>query len=1231
MFVTGFTDSVVMRFGKLELIRNQWRKFRNRIDTTGAYTNLPIPDFVAFNTLSVNVEENDQRQPIVYRIPPGIERQQQLSNNNVALFLNEQALSMQVCGLPQYEARGVFKTMNMDLRQYGKLDMFIHAESVEGAQPIQPGDAYAVVRIGNDFNGNYYEVKIPLKRTEFGERDSINIWPEVNNLNLSLQDLMDLKVRRNKAGIAPSRYYRESLPNGRTYAILGNPNLGEVRGILLGVENAKQEALCAEVWFNELRLQQLDEKGGWAALGRADIKLSDLGTISLSGSARSRGFGTLEQRVNERSREDIYTADAALTIEAGKLLPQKLGLQIPLYAGISHRSSTPEYDPYDLDIDLRTKLRDADRSKRDSIRTDAQDISTIKTFNLTNVKVAPKEGKQPKPWSASNFDVTYSYIQTLAHNPLIEADELRRTRAVLGYGFAPTAKSIEPFRKLIRSNSRWLALLRDFNFNYLPSQVSFRADVFRQFGATRPRNVGGGPYKIPETYNKYFTFDRFYVLQWNLTRSVSMDFSAVNNARIDEPFGRIDNAAKKDSVRTNLFKGGRNTQYQQDVTVNYNVPTSKIPLLDWTSMRASYNSKYNWLASSLLARSLGNKITNAQTRTLNGELKWEELYNKSLVIRKLNNAMAAGSAGARSRNRSVNAATEQLPGGKGATKRRGSRRPPADFGKPDDAAAVAPSRDNTYVDGRDTRINNKADNVFAPASLRFRYDTIRNKEGQIVKIKKVKIKKIKQPAEKATRPEAELSAVARAGLQFATMLKRTAIQYSEDMGTILPGYMDSTSLLGINRRSFQPGFGYVFGHQPDTNWINRFGQQGLLSRDSLVSAMIQQRFNQRLNITAQISPIKDFTIDLSLDKTFDKQYSELYKDTTGFSGLARLNPYALGSFSISYISFQTLFAPFDPNIVSGTFKQFEANRKILSTRLAALNPYQSGVVGPDGYAKGYGRFAQEVVIPSFLAAYTQKDPATIKLFSNSNPSMRANPFRSLMPLPNWTITYNGLSRLPGLDKIFTNFSLRHGYKSTLSMNSFNTALLFTDPLRVGYPSFRDTLSGNFIPYFLVPNITIQEAFEPLIEIDMTFTNQLQTRFEFRKSRQLSLSLLDYQLAENRSTEVTFGLNWRKKGLPLIKNIPFGKNGTKLDNDVTLRMDFSLRDDATANSKLDQGTAFGTGGQRVVRIAPSIDYVLNNKVNMRLYFEQNRTIPKISSAFPVTNTRAGVQVRISLAQ
>jgi cell surface protein SprA len=326
-----------------------------------------------------------------------------------------------------------------------------------------------------------------------------------------------------------------------------------------------------------------------------------------------------------------------------------------------------------------------------------------------------------------------------------------------------------------------------------------------------------------------------------------------------------------------------------------------------------------------------------------------------------------------------------------------------------------------------------------------------------------------------------------------------------------------------------------------------------------------------------------------------------------------------------------MFEKFDPNTVSETFKQFENNRVIMSQRLKETNPYAAGnTQDPDGYYQGYGRYAQEVVIPSFLAAYTKKDPASIKLFSNSNPRINSNPFKGLLPKPNWTVTYNGLSRIPGLDKVFSNVTLRHGYHSTLSMNSFNTALLFQDDFHLGFPSFYDTSTG-YIPYFLVPNITIQEQFDPLISVDMTFVNQMSARFEYRKSRQLSLSLVDYQLAENHSTEVTFGFSWRKKALPLIRNIKIGKNGMKLDNDVTFRFDFSLRDDATANSKLDQGTSFGTAGQKVVRIAPSIDYVLNNRISLKLYFEQNRNIPKVSNAFPITNTRGGLQIRISLAQ
>jgi len=1190
MFVSGFEDSVVMRFGKLELVRNQWRKFKNKIDTTGMYTTLPVPDPTTVNVLAVNIEENDQREPIPYRIPPGIERQQQLSNNNVALFLNEQSLSVQVCDLLQHDARGVFKTMNLDMRQYGKLSMFIHAESVPGQQQLADGDLAAVIRIGNDFSGNYYEIKIPLKITPPGTTDSLLIWPEANYLDFSLDELTQLKTRRNKAGVPASFYFKETHADGRTFAIIGNPNLGEVRGMLMGVENLRNESICTEVWFNELRFSQLDENSAWAAIARADIRLADLGTLTIAGTARSRGFGTLEQRVNERSREDVYTLDVSATIEAGKLLPKKLGIQIPVYAGISQIYKTPEYDPYALDLKLKDVIKDAPQDRKQIIRDEAQDVVNIKTLNLTNVKKLKTDGKRPKVWSVTNFDFNYSYIQTLAHNPLIEREELRRTRGALGYTYAPQTAPFEPFKNLIKSKSRWFALIRDINFNYTPSQISFKADVFRQFGAMRPRNVGGdGIFKIPESYNKYFTFDRYYILQWNLTRSISLDFNAVNNARIDEPFGRIDTREKKNIVRENLAKGGRNTNYRHEATLTYNVPTQKIPLLDWTTLRASYNTKYNWLAGSLLARTdsidLGNILANTQTRTINGELKFEELYNKVRFLR------------------AVNSVTPPRAPNTGSGNKDGA-------GNKRDGKDAKSGKDNK--DG-----NNKLDQKQANQAGQNPADTSGKKNA---KAKKEKVKK--DPNQLP-----EIGKVPKFFLRLLTSLKRVGIQYTEDFGTTLPGYMDSTELLGFNLKSGQPGFGYVFGYQPDTNWINRFGAKGLLSRDSLVSAMIQQRYNQRLNITAQVSPFRDFNIDINLDKTYDKQYSELYKDTTGTSGLRRLNPYAMGSFNVSFISFQTLFKGFNPNVVSETFKQFEANRIIISRKLAGLNPYQGGAIDPDGYYKGYGRYSQDVVIPAFIAAYTNKDPLKVKAARNDNPNLRANPFRGIIPKPNWTVTYNGLSRLPGFDKLFTNFSLRHGYHSTFSMNSFNTALLFRDPFYYGYPSFVDPLTGNFIPYFLVPNITIQEAFDPLIELDMTFVNQLTARFEYKKSRMLSLSLIDYQLAENRSTEMTIGINWRQKGVPLIKKL----FNMKLDNDVTFRFDFSMRDDATANSKLDQGTSFGTAGQKVIRIAPSIDYIVNNRVSLKLYFEQNRTIPKISNAFPITNTRGGLQVRISLAQ
>jgi cell surface protein SprA len=196
------------------------------------------------------------------------------------------------------------------------------------------------------------------------------------------------------------------------------------------------------------------------------------------------------------------------------------------------------------------------------------------------------------------------------------------------------------------------------------------------------------------------------------------------------------------------------------------------------------------------------------------------------------------------------------------------------------------------------------------------------------------------------------------------------------------------------------------------------------------------------------------------------------------------------------------------------------------------------------------------------------------------------------------------------------------------MNSFNSSLLYADLNRLGAPSFLDTVSGNFVPYFLIPNVTISERMEPLIGLNLTTVTQWSIRFEYKKSRLLALSLVDYQLSENNSTEWVIGTSYRIKGLKLPFTIP-GLNNNRLANDLTLRLDVATRDIYNSNSRLDQTNAYGTGGQKEITLQPSIDYVLNSKINLKFFFDQRRATPYISSSPPITNTRAGVNIRIAL--
>ncbi|BAV04191.1 T9SS outer membrane translocon Sov/SprA [Filimonas lacunae] len=1195
LYLTGFEDSVIMRFAKFDLVRNQWRQFKYDLDTTGSYKPVQNNGATSFDVLAVNLEENSTRQPIPYVIPPGIERVQMLSNNGVNLLQNEQSMSLKVRNLANGDSRAVFKTMNLDMRQYGRINMFIHAESMVGQTTVKDGELNAVIRIGQDFLNNYYEIKIPLYITAPNvTATSAQVWPTLNDLDISLQDLVKLKLRRNNNGAPVSSIYREVI-NNKTFSIMGNPNLGEVNAFLIAVENALDQnsgQLSAEVWFNELRLSEIDEKGGWAALGRVDMQLSDLGTLSVSANTYSAGWGSIEQRTNERARESMMQFDAALQIDAGKMMPKSIGVTMPIYASINRTTYTPEYDPYNLDVKLKDVL--STTRNKDSVRNVALDQTTIKTLNFTNVRFG-NTGKKPKLWSISNFDFSYSYTSTVQTSPLITRNSVIKHHGGFGYTYNGTAKYITPFKRWIKSKSGWFSLVKDFNFNLTPSLIGFRTDINRQFGTYIPRIISTYDNKVERvdtTYDKYFTFDRYYNLRWDLARSLNLDFNAINKAYVDEPAGRLDTKAKRDSVRDNFFKGGRNTLYQQKAVASYTLPLSKLPLTDWINVRYSYAANYNWIGASRLALNLGNIIENGQQNTLNGEFDFTRLYSKSRLL-------------------------SAIDGGGGPKK---------------GVKQQIPVKKSAPVANKNTKA------VDPMAALPSKEDVVKDLHGKKRRIALRKWRKQKKEARRAARAMKGNNAMPDPGPvvktvgRLVTMVKTVSVNYTANYSTRIPGYMDSTRVLGQNWSSMQPGMDFVFGKQVNSAWLDEKAKKGIISRDSTFNLMFRQTFEQRLALTARVEPIREFTIDLNIDKSFTKEYSELFKDTTGTgNNFGHLSPYASGGFSVSYIGFKTMFRKYNPNEVSSTFKDFQNNRLVVSERLAKSNPYQDGTKTSDGYYTGYGRYSQAVIIPAFIAAYSGKDPNKVGLIKQTNSNIKSNPFSGIKPLPNWRASYSGLARMLGLGSTFSNITLTHGYTGTLSMNSYTSALNFNDPFHLGSPGFVDTVSGNFVPYFLVPNLTIQESFSPLLGIDVTTVNQLNIKFEFIKSRQLSMSLVDYQLSEVRSTQWNFGFSWRKRGLVLPFKIPGGKGSRKLDNDLNLTLDLSMRDDTQSNTTLDQNAAYSTGGQKVIKIQPAIDYILNNRINVKLYFDQQKTIPYISSSSPITTTRGGLQIRISLAQ
>ncbi len=1251
MFWKGFTEQTTFRFATLELGRNQWRRFTQNTLSCKAYDS-PW-NAVAFDVNAVSIEENAARTPFNYTIPYGISREQSVGAFPDVLQ-NEQSLSMSICDLQYCDARAIFKSLNMDLRQFKRLKMFVHAEGkdYDGSGLLDSTDLTVFIRLGSDYVRNYYEYELPLMPSKVdnlnGNPDSRTykeeVWRPENNFDFPLELLTDVKKQRNAQANWPlDMPFEITDPNNprARVKVVGNPNLGYVKGAMVGVRNVddsnnQSNKHCAEVWINELRLNGFNEQAGYAGQARVDLKLADLGNVSVAGTYSSIGWGGIEQKLIQRQREEVIQYDLSTNLELGKLLPEKTGIKVPFYAQYSNTTRNPEYDPYDLDIKLKDKIREeTDPVKRDEIKKMAQDVSIVRGFNFTNVRKERKGNSKPWPWSIENFSLTYAFNQLKKRNPFIINDQQNQYKGALDYQYATGLKPIEPFKNLIK-NDKYLKFIKEFNFNPIPNTYGFNTNMERLVGVTTWRFVDSDDPSRDTYYNRRFTWDRNYDLGWDISRSLRFNYDATARSIIDEPYQyKPDGTAyskqeRRDSIWSNIKNLGRPKNYMHNASLNWTVPLKLIPYMDWITVKATYTAGYNWTAQSLKlqyldagafadnvnARSLGNVIQNNNVRQINGDLDFTKLYDKSKYLSKINKPAKPGGKG-------KNRKKDDNSGDNGDNTAPGDDKNPPGGGPGgrDGKNADRPGKDQPA--GRNAAGgNDKAGNAAGGADDK----TGKDKAG-------------KDKKDKQKNKDREPSLAERIALRPLMLIRRARVTYSENYSTVVPGFTPEPKLMGLSEGFTAPGWAFVAGVQPASSWLDEAAAKGWITYRQELNQQVMRNYTQNFDAGITIEPFRDFRVEVTANRQYTRNSTELFKDQnplldpaeTQFEHRAQRD---IGSFSVSYLSIKTLFN----SDINGIFARYQSYRPIISDRLGIDIGDTSPHDKDPGYTKGFGRIQQQVLIPAFVAAYTQSDPNNVNL----------DLFKT-RPAPNWKLNYNGLSKVGNLGKVFSSIQISHGYKSTLTVNSYNTDIFYDQQ----NPTVIDQLNANYIARFEIPQVVINEQLAPLFGMDVKLKNDMTFKFDFKKSRTLAMSFIDYQLAETRSSGYSAGFGYRLKNVnigfltgkkskksksrskknpaPGAKPPTPGSSGTgQQANDMNFKFDFEVRDDITVNHRLDQlEEAVPTRGARTISINPSVEYALNKRLSLRLFTDYRKTVPKTSQSFPITTINAGITVQFKL--
>ena len=1235
MFLTQFQKPIVLRFGSLDLVRGEWRIYNQPLSTGSNSGTLEVS--------AVNIEENNNKQPVNYVLPPGISRVTDPSQPQLT-EANEQSLCMVVKNLSSGESKAIYRNTTLDLRQYKHLQMFVHANHlVNDATALQDDQLAVFIRMGSDYKNNYYEYVIPLKLTpdrsdynKYNVDDCRAVWPEANMLDVDLSVFTKVKKARNKArGLGTASYtmlfsdYDPDQPNNRV-SVMGNPTLGEVKTMMIGVRNLSGGVKSGEVWVNELRLQDVINDGGWAASGALNMQLSDVGTVNLSGKIITEGFGGLEDGVAARTTDNYKTYSVTTTIELGKLFPDKLKVTAPMYYSYTNETTKPKYNPLDTDMELSDALDGAaDKQERDSIENIAVTKSTSTNFSLSNVRFGIKTKRHPMPYDPANFAFSYSHSHrhTSGKTTVYENDD--QWRGSLNYSYTPVYKSWEPFKKS-KSKSKWMALPKAFGLNWLPQNVTFNSDITRTYYELQERDMDDlGGSSLPVTFNSQILWNRDFSLRWDITKNLHMNFQSGTQAEIEEPYSDkpINKdlypdrySAWKDSVWTSIKHFGRPLDYRQTFTASYQVPLNKLPIFDWVNADANYTATYNWVRGREKedGTSLGNTISNNRQITVNSTLNLETLYNHFPFLKKTNDRFK-----------------KAIP--KPQPKKKDNKKPTAsgsstgkDAGKDKTAAkeaAALPKNKNAF-EKELTLLPDTTITVAHNKKSKRLVVTAKTKDGSTYPIKykvvdqnKISIKSKDSVAVKLTvlaKPaldDERWYKTAQSAARFLMMVRSIGISYRNQYSMALSGFMPEVGDAFGQRTGgvMAPGLGFAFGLTGD-EFLDKAADNGWLLMADSISTPATTNKTTDLQLRATLEPVRDLKIDLNASRTESRSRSIQYM----YSGMPTTQS---GTFNMTTIS-----------ISSSLEKMGDANDGYPSAAFdrfcESLPRFQQ--MASAHYGTEVDKYSAAVMIPAFLDSYTGSGGGSLDLI----PALTKL-------LPNWTIRYSGLSKLNWFNERFKSVNINHSYKSVFALGS--------------YTSSSETAS---ILGWNVPTVSINESFSPLIGVDVTFLNNMTLKAEYRRTRVLNLSMTSVQINESRSNDIVIGMGYKISDFRLfgagasrkIKKAQGGSRAKKTDDaktassgssagkksgvnhDLNLRLDISLRDQAAITRDIATCTSAASSGNSAFKMSFMADYTLSRLLTLSAYYERQTNTPLLSSSsYPTTTHDFGLSMKFSLTR